>query len=454
MKKNHHAPARDTLPTTPPCTLRSSFGHLLLASIATLLLSTSPGTVADQARHATGRLAAQSTSGSPSVHRVMPGDTLWDIAERYFDDPFEWYFLQQTNTIDEPVLLQPDTIIDLTLKDAFPLSVLYLYGDAWRVENNRKDALQQGVVVNEGDTLETGRSASLTLEMNDGARAVIPSNSRVKVNRDGERGIRFTLDAGGVESQVPPRHNRKRPYNIEVNSRVLGVRGTRFSASYTGDTTLSSVYEGRVVVQNQKRKQLAQVAAGQGTRISSNGDVDVVDLLVAPEILRIDSLAGGDLAVTVKPIAAAGDYQAQLTRDTEALNLVADQRSPDPRFLFSSVPAGNYSLRVAAIDSKGVVGNYAQLPVQHVAEGVSVSREDAVWQFDWARQADISYTLELAVDDAFESILISYPPVTTGKLKVRNVPQGNVFWRVARLDAQGNIANVIDSGRLDDSGGQ
>ena len=410
--------------------------------------------MADETRHLAGHLAAQSGSDGPSVHRVRPGDTLWDIAERYFDDPFEWYFLQQTNTIGEPVLLQPDTMIDLTLKDAFPLSVLYLSGDAWRVENGRKDALQQGVVVNEGDTLETGREAALTLEMSDGARAVIPSNSRVKVNRDGARGIRLTLEAGGIESQVPSRHNKNRPYNIEINSSILGVRGTRFSANYTEGSALSSVYEGQVVVQNSQRQQGPQVSAGQGARISSNGDVDVVELLAAPDILRTDSLAGGDLAVRVKPMAAASDYQAQLTRDTEALKLVADQRSPDPRFMFSSVPAGSYSLRVAAIDAKGVVGNYAQLPVLHVAEGISVSREEGVWQFDWARQANIPYTLELAADEAFESILISYPPVTTGKLRVRNVPQGNVFWRVAKLDAQGDIARVIDSGRLHASEGQ
>lgn len=385
---------------------------------------------------------------------MVPGDTLWDIAERYFDDPFEWYFLQETNTIDEPVLLQPDTMVDLTLKDAFPLSVLYLYGEAWRIENGRKEVLRQGIVVNEGDTLETGRGASLTLEMSDGARAVVPSNSRVTVHRDGERGIRLTLEAGGVESQVPSRHNESRPYNIETRSGVLGVRGTRFSVSYADDATFSSVYEGRVAVQNRKLAERAKVSAGQGTRVSSDGNIDVVPLLVAPDILSAEPLAGGDLAVMVRPIAQADGYQAQLTRDAQALDLVAELRGSDPRFTFSTVPSGSYYLRVAAVGPKGVVGNYAQLAVRHVIEGVSVSRQGEVWRFNWARQAGTPYTLELAADEAFEKILISYPPMTTGALNVRNVPQGRVFWRVARLDEQGNVASVIDSGRLDGSGEQ
>lgn len=451
MKKSHHKAIRDTLPTLSTYTPRSSPGHLLLASIATLLLSAPITLMADDAPP---EYLAQSDPGRPEIHRVVPGDTLWDIAERYFDDPFEWYFLQETNTIDEPFLLQPDTIVDLTLKDAFPLSVLYLYGEAWRIENGRKEALRQGVVVNAGDTLETGRGSSLTLEMSDGARAVVPSNSRVAVLRDGERGIRLTLEAGSIESQVPSRHNESRPYNIGTRSGVLGVRGTRFSVSYADDATLSSVYEGRVAIQSQQRAERAQVSAGQGTRLSSDGDIDVVALLIAPDILSAESLAGGYLAVMVRPMALADDYQAQLTRDEKALDLVAEQRSSDPRFTFSDVPSGSYYLRVAAVGSRGVVGNYAQLPVRHVIEGVSVSRDGAIWRFNWAREAGTPYTLVLAADEAFEKKLIRYTPVTTGVLSVRNVPQGRVFWRVARLDAQGNVASVIDSGRLDDSGEQ
>ena len=449
MKKSHYKAIRSThsiLPTHKP---RSLPGQLLLASMATLLLSAPLALMADDA---SPEHPAQSDSGRPDVHRVVPGDTLWDIAERYFDDPFEWYFLQETNTIDEPVLLQPDTMVDLTLKDAFPLSVLYLYGEAWRIENGRKEALRQGVIVNEGDTLETGRGASLTLEMSDGARAVVPSNSRVAVHRDGERGIRLTLEAGGVESEVPSRHNETRPYNIETRSGVLGVRGTRFSVSYADDATLSSVYEGRVAVQDQQLAERAQVSAGQGTRVSSDGDIDVVPLLVAPDILSAEPLAGGDLAVTVRPVTQAKGYQAQLTRDAQALDLVAEQRSSDPQLTFSTVPSGNYYLRVAAVGSKNIVGSYTQLPIRHVIEGVSVRRDGEIWRFNWARQAGTPYMLELATDEAFEKILISYPPVTTGALNVRNVPQGRVFWRVARLDDQGNVTSVIDSGRLDDSG--
>ncbi|XGA80593.1 FecR domain-containing protein [Halomonas sp. CH40] len=388
----------------------------------------------------------------PKVHKVMPGDTLWDIAKRYFDDPYEWYFLQQVNTIDEPVMLQPDTLVDLTLQDAFPLSVLYLYGDAWLIEGSQRLALEQGIVVDEGDIVETGRGASLTLEMSDGARAVVPSNSRVMVSRDGERGIRLILEKGEVESQVPSRQNPGRPYNIQTTSGVLGVRGTRFAVGYGGDAVLSSVYEGKVAVQSQQMSERAQVAAGQGTRISQQGDIDVVGLLAAPELLSATSLAGGDLVVLIKPIAPASSYRAQLARDAQSLDVVADQRSITPEVIFPELPAGEYYLRVAAVGSLGVVGEYSQRLIQHFSTGVTVTREGDAWRFDWKRQNDTPSRLELAFDETFERPLISYPPVTTGALLLRQVPDGEIFWRVVKLDGEGNVASVIDSGLLDASG--
>ncbi|NOG31364.1 LysM peptidoglycan-binding domain-containing protein [Halomonas sp. TBZ9] len=388
----------------------------------------------------------------PKVHRVMPGDTLWDIAKFYFDDPYEWYFLQQVNTIDEPVLLQPNTLVDLTLQDAFPLSVLYLYGDAWLIEGGRKVALEQGIAVDEGDIVETGRGASLTLEMSDGARAVVPSNSRVMVNRDGERGIRLILVKGEVESQVPSRQNSGRPYNIQTTSGVLGVRGTRFTVSYGDAAVLSSVYEGKVAVQSQQMSERAQVAAGQGTRISQQGDIDVVGLLAAPQLLSVTSLAGGDLEVLVKPIAPASGYRAQLTRDAQSLDVIADQRSTAPEFIFPELPVGDYYLRVAAVGNQGVVGEYSQRLIPHFSTGVTVTREGDAWRFDWKRQNNTPHKLELAFDKSFDQPLISYPPATTGAVLLRQVPSGEVYWRVVKLDDKGNITSVIDSGLLDASG--
>jgi len=48
------------------------------------------------------------------VHRVIPGDTLWDIAEHYLGDPFQYPALAHLSQIPNPDLIYPGDIIRIT----------------------------------------------------------------------------------------------------------------------------------------------------------------------------------------------------------------------------------------------------------------------------------------------------------------------------------------------------
>jgi chemotaxis signal transduction protein/nucleoid-associated protein YgaU len=50
------------------------------------------------------------------VHRVIPGDTLWDIAEHYLDDPFQYPELARLSQIRNPDLIYPGDIIRIIKK--------------------------------------------------------------------------------------------------------------------------------------------------------------------------------------------------------------------------------------------------------------------------------------------------------------------------------------------------
>ena len=50
------------------------------------------------------------------VHRVVPGDTLWDIAARYLDDPFQYPELARLSQISNPDLIYPGDIIHIIRK--------------------------------------------------------------------------------------------------------------------------------------------------------------------------------------------------------------------------------------------------------------------------------------------------------------------------------------------------
>ncbi|GHB22507.1 LysM peptidoglycan-binding domain-containing protein [Salinicola rhizosphaerae] len=54
--------------------------------------------------------------GAPAEYRVQPGDTLWSIAARYLDSPWQWRELWRHNPqLDSPTQLYPGDVITLTI---------------------------------------------------------------------------------------------------------------------------------------------------------------------------------------------------------------------------------------------------------------------------------------------------------------------------------------------------
>jgi nucleoid-associated protein YgaU len=51
------------------------------------------------------------------VHHVVPGDTLWDIAAHYLDDPFQYPELARLSQISNPDLIYPGDIIHIIRKE-------------------------------------------------------------------------------------------------------------------------------------------------------------------------------------------------------------------------------------------------------------------------------------------------------------------------------------------------
>lgn len=53
------------------------------------------------------------TSPTATTYRVRPGDTLWDIAERFCGDGTQWRLIAKTNNIDNPRNLRVGTILTI-----------------------------------------------------------------------------------------------------------------------------------------------------------------------------------------------------------------------------------------------------------------------------------------------------------------------------------------------------
>ncbi|MBR9926928.1 MAG: LysM peptidoglycan-binding domain-containing protein [Gammaproteobacteria bacterium] len=397
-------------------------------------------------------LLTGSLSYASDTHQVMPGDTLWDISEYYYGTPDEWPALQQVNAITDPFKLQPDTLVELSAFDPFPLSVLYRSGDAWLVEENSESLLKSGDLIEVGSVIQTGPGSSLTVQMRDGARAVVPSNSRIVLKREGERGITFQLEQGEVESYVPKNRMRRRAYNIETNAGVLGVRGTHFRASYADETLLTSVYEGNVAAQHRVNTAEASIDQGEGARVDGTGGIQVVALLPPPENVTISSLPNEAIQVDISSPMQGQAFRAQIASDPNFLTIMRDQRSQSSQIQFAPLSPGFYHVRIAAIDELGIEGESAIFVIHHHGDQVSVNQEEDAWIFEWLHKAQTNYRLQLAADHQFTQILLNYELQNNGPLRISRLPDNEIFWRVVSLDERTGMTVVLDTGTLNDSG--
>lgn len=449
MRKFHQIKITMSWLTNGQC-IRLRFVNLLIVFVCVftpplVTAQDSPGSISPDVSH---NSVIRDTPAK--VHQVIPGDTLWNLAERYYGDALQWPQIQGINALEDANYLVPGTLIDLTRQDAFPLDVVYLKGDVWQVDESRKQTLGTDATLEPGSRLETGPGAALTLATQDGSQVVVPSNTRVVIKRDRELGIRLDLTKGELDLQVAPRDNKNRPFNIQTDSGVLGVRGTRFIAEVKKEATVSSVYEGSVAAEEKhQRVERARIAAGEGVRAADDGRLDVVDLLKAPQQLKADTRAAGIIVASVKPSQLASGYQATLSKDPNAQQVVAVQRSDTPSLVFNDIPDGRYYLRVAAIDSLGIVGKYSRLTIDHQLEGVSVKQVGDAWRFFiWRYRSDATHDLELALDATFEKRLMTYPRLGSVRVVVNQLPNAPVFWRVVTKDSNGNVTRVIDQGLI------
>ena len=81
---------------------RSSARRSVAALAAALALIASP-------------LAAQEPAAIPATHTVKRGDTLWDIAKLYLNDPFLWPEIYRLNTdvVEDPHWIYPGEVLKL-----------------------------------------------------------------------------------------------------------------------------------------------------------------------------------------------------------------------------------------------------------------------------------------------------------------------------------------------------
>jgi hypothetical protein len=318
----------------------------------------------------TGPGAAADASGPVHDLVVRQGDTLIGIGERYLARPSDWPQLQKLNRVPDPRRLQPGSTVRIPLalmkEEAAQAEVVTAVGNSSTADGTR---LAAGNRLAAGTVVRTGDDGFLTLRAPDGSTIALQPRSEARiggiaryVNTDIFSTI-VRLVTGRVEALVT-RLNGPSRFNVQTDSAVAGVRGTRFrvAADPAKKRAQTEVLEGAV--------NFAGAAAGSGAVEVGAGFGSVTDdtgralppaaLLQEPRLAASDALQ--ERLVTrfrFPQVDGAARYRAQIAADGEFRRGIGEAEFSTPEIKFADLPDGDYFLRARAVDAVGLEGRDA-----------------------------------------------------------------------------------------------
>jgi len=416
--------------------------HLAVAIIWTIGLGLAPAAAKAQGRQASSDIV---------TYVVQPGDTLYDLAERYMIRPGDALQVARLNRVVEPRRLRPGTTLRI------PVRLLRTEPVAARLAAYRGDVTVTapagpltpviGLVVPEGSRLTTAAGAFLTVEMPDGARITLPSQSRVVLDRarrvllTGDIQRRLTLEAGRSSSVVPPAPTPGSSFIIQTPLTVSAVRGTEFRVGHDAEANRSTleVVEGAVGAQASYESGETLVPQAFGRRADATGASAPQALLPGPKLLNPGQPQDEpELRFNLVPVDQAQSYRAQLATDAGFVDILAESESDSPTLTFASVPNAIYFLRLTALGSGGLEGLPEIYAIERRLNAIGLEPPaglegvDRSFLFRWSDAGDgvASFRFQLAANAEMEGPIIDEPGLTERQISVAELPAGVYYWRV------------------------
>jgi hypothetical protein len=395
----------------------------------------------------------QGSQGTDFIVVVQAGDTLIGLASKYCDRVDRWNTLQSLNHVADPWHLSPGTALHI------PLAFIAEVPTFARVVS-QTHGVEIGYPLDripEHARIKTDETQSVTLELGDGTRIVLPPASELVIERLRQFAKSRLLDtqirvpAGAVESSVDPVKHGVGRYEVETPRTVSGVRGTRFYIGSTPDRSIGAVFEGRVHVLG-GGTQMSLVAA-EGVSVSG-GRMHIERLSPAPSVQALPArLERFPATVNLAADGSADSrFSLQVAKDARFTELLWASPHPALSFQIPTIPDGDYQWRLRRVSASGIPGEPTDAPLKIKANPPPPFVLDPMpggtaWgsaRIQWATVPAIDkYEIEVAADARFVAVLArqSLPggeTEATFPLKI-----GNYWWRI-RSVAQ--TASSTDAG--------
>lgn len=398
------------------------------------------------------------------MHTVQPGDNLYDLSQRYLEDPAQWKQLQRINQISHPRRLMPGStlLIPAALARAQPSTaeVVHVAGPAGlQVDAAAASTpLVAGARAGEGAQIDVGEGGFVTLRLADGSLVRLPAGTRARLRElrhapaAGHVQSRIQLEQGRVDATVTPLPTPRSRFEVITPRAVGGVRGTTFGVAVgPGGDLIGDVREGAIEVRSLagSRGAPAMVRAGQGARVGQV--ITVAPLLAAPDLSGVPDVLE-DMAQIELPLArdaGAQAWQVHVSNDEAALNVVRNATFSQPLARFAGLDDGAYRVAVRALDAQGIPGAQAirrvvvnarpQAPLLLEPRPGSRAVAPEVELVCTEANGVVGYRFQVARDAAFTDLVAQTRDLERCQHRVRALQPGAYLWRVAAVarDAQG-----------------
>lgn len=389
---------------------------------------------------------AQSNAENPRVeYQFKRGDTLIELAQKYFRKLSDYRIVQKLNRIRDPHR------ISVGKKVAIPFHLLKYRKSQANLSAFRGNisiaamgkTLEpvKGMSLDEGIQLSTAAGSFLTMQLEDGSRVSMPSNSKIRITR--LRHILLTdsvdyelaVDRGRLRSKVTPFGDKPGRYKVRTPVSVSAVRGTDYRTRVAEDAeaAFSETVEGAIDV-TAGRNEIA-VPEGTGTRANSAGETLTARLLSAPELVDPAKVQSEErLSFAIQPNDLASGHRILISSDAGFVDIVAEQKEDSDQLSLEGIPNGRYFAKATALSNQGFEGMPSTYAFKRLLNTVSGSAEqgDFGYKFKWFGEGSGKrlFRFQLLKDSKTAVPIVDETDLVVDSLTLSELPDGDYYWRV------------------------
>ncbi len=385
-------------------------------------------------------------------YRIKPGDTLIDLASRYFTNSSDYRQVQKQNKIANPHRLVIGSTLEINrtlLKfELASAEIAAVRGEVFAASQAGETASQakQGQKLREGAGIATSAGSFATLILDNGSKISLPSNSKLgilllrKYAIDNSIDYDFAIGEGGARSTVTRARNANDRYRVRTPKAVSAVRGTDFQSRYDAKSgnDFAEVVEGNLAVGMGVGLSDMPLPAGNGLAVAIGGKVTREVLLPAPAIISPGKLQADEkIQFRIDGGASTSEYRVQIASDAGFVDQLQDLRSIGNQAQLAGLDDGNYFMRLRAISAAGIEG----LPVTYAFKrrlnsvAGSVGKADNGYMFKWfgSGSGNRQYHFQLFHNSKGGPPMVDEPGLHADRVALSDLEPGDYYWRVGAV---------------------